>query len=44
MKDFIINMGIIIFFLLIYGVAIIWVDGVDYMKEHHPDYTGEDFP
>jgi len=44
MKDFIINMGIIIFFLLIYGVAIIWVDGIDNMKNLHPEYKGEDFP
>jgi len=42
--DFIINMGIICTFVIIYGIAIIWVDGIDYMKENHPDYMGEDFP
>jgi hypothetical protein len=20
-----------------------WVNGIDYMKENHPDYTGDDF-
>ena len=20
-----------------------WVDGIDYMKENHPDYKGDDF-
>jgi hypothetical protein len=20
-----------------------WVEGIDYMKENHPDYKGEDF-
>jgi hypothetical protein len=24
-------------------VAIFWVRGIDYMKENHPDYKGEDF-
>lgn len=24
-------------------IAYIWVRGIDYMKEHHPDYKGEDF-
>jgi len=23
-------------------VAIFWVRGIDYMKENHPDYKGED--
>lgn len=24
-------------------VAFFWVRGIDYMKEHHPDYKGDDF-
>jgi hypothetical protein len=24
-------------------VATSWVRGIDYMKENHPDYKGEDF-
>ena len=24
-------------------IAIFWVRGIDYMKENHPDYKGEDF-
>jgi hypothetical protein len=44
MTDFLINMGIILIFGIVYGVAIIWVDGIDNMKENHPDYYGEDFP
>lgn len=23
-------------------IAIIWTRGIDYMKENHPDYKGED--
>lgn len=23
--------------------AIFWVKGIDYMKENHPDYNGDDF-
>ena len=34
-------------FLLMYFVVVIisylWVRGIDYMKEKHPDYKGEDF-
>ena len=44
MTDFLINMGIIIAFGIVYGIAIIWVDGIDDMQEIHPDYQGEDFP
>jgi len=35
--------GVIIFMVL--GTALIswsWVRGIDYMKENHPDYKGED--
>jgi len=29
---------------VIAGIGIfLWVDGIDYMKENHPDYKGEDF-
>ena len=24
-------------------LAILWVNGIDHMKEKHPDYKGEDF-
>jgi hypothetical protein len=29
--------------LAILGVVILWVSGIDYMKNNHPDYKGEDF-
>jgi len=44
MIDFLVNMSIILAFGIVYGIAIIWVDGIDYMIENHPDYYGEDFP
>jgi hypothetical protein len=25
-------------------VAWKWIDGIDFMKDLHPDYEGEDFP
>jgi len=24
-------------------VGVFWVQGIDFMKENHPDYKGEDF-
>ena len=30
-------------FILAAIVAYFWVRGIDYMKENHPDYEGEDF-
>jgi hypothetical protein len=30
-------------FILAAIVATFWVRGIDYMKENHPDYKGEDF-
>lgn len=30
-------------FILAAIVAFFWVRGIDYMKENHPDYKGEDF-
>ena len=35
--------GIVGSFLLAAMVAAFWVRGIDYMKENHPDYKGEDF-
>ena len=32
--------------VMVFFVALIswsWVRGIDYMKENHPDYKGEDF-
>lgn len=34
--------GIVGSFVLAAMVAIFWVRGIDYMKENHPDYKGED--
>jgi len=34
------------YLLMVAVIAIIsyfWVQGIDYMKENHPDYKGEDF-
>jgi hypothetical protein len=30
-------------FLLASVCALFWVKGIDYMKENHPDYEGDDF-
>jgi hypothetical protein len=36
--------GIIIFILAISAfISWLWVGGIDYMKQHHSDYKGEDF-
>lgn len=35
--------AIIISFTVAAIVSIIWVRGINYMKENHPDYKGEDF-
>lgn len=37
---------VIVFGVMILIVGIIswsWTNGIDYMKENHPDYKGEDF-
>ena len=34
--------GLIISFVVAVIVSILWVRGIDYMKENHPDYKGED--
>ena len=36
-------MGLIIFVIAIAAsLAWLWAGGIDYMKENHPDYKGED--
>jgi hypothetical protein len=35
--------AIIISFIVATIISIIWVRGIDYMRENHPDYKGEDF-
>lgn len=35
--------GIVGAFGLAAMVAIVWVRGIDYMKDNHSDYKGEDF-
>jgi hypothetical protein len=30
-------------FIMAAIVSLFWVRGIDYMKENHPDYEGEDF-
>jgi len=34
--------GLIISIAVVVIVSILWVRGIDYMKENHPDYKGED--
>jgi hypothetical protein len=34
--------GIVGSFILAAMVAIFWIRGIDYMKENHSDYKGED--
>ena len=39
-------MLVVVFIFMVVFTALIswsWVRGIDYMKENHPDYTGEDF-
>ena len=38
-------MLIVLFIAVISVISIvwIWVSGIEYMKENHPDYKGEDF-
>ena len=36
--------GILLFILAISAsLAWLWAGGIEYMKENHPDYKGEDF-
>jgi hypothetical protein len=39
--SYLIGIGISLFVSAI--IAFFWVRGIDYMKENHPDYKGEDF-
>jgi hypothetical protein len=32
----------IIIALISLPICLLWVNGIDYMKENHPDYKGED--
>jgi uncharacterized membrane protein (DUF441 family) len=34
--------GLIISIAVAVIVSILWIRGIDYMKENHPDYKGED--
>jgi hypothetical protein len=34
--------GLIISIVVAIIISIFWVRGIDYMKENHPDYKGED--
>jgi hypothetical protein len=37
----------VVILFLVFATALLswsWVKGIDYMKENHPDYRGEDFP
>ena len=39
-------MLVVVFIVMIVFVGLIswsWVRGIDYMKENHPDYKGDDF-
>lgn len=36
----------VVFLFMFLAIALLswsWVKGIDYMKENHPDYKGEDF-
>ena len=36
--------GVVLFMVIATGLlSWSWVRGIDYMKENHPDYKGEDF-
>ena len=35
-------MGLIISIAVAVIISVLWVRGIDYMKENHPDYKGED--
>ncbi len=38
------TLGLVLFIVLLTGgIAWIWVRGIDYMKQNHPDYKGEIF-
>jgi hypothetical protein len=31
-----------VIFISLLPIVILWVKGIDYMQENHPDYTGDD--
>ena len=33
----------LLMFVLVAIISYLWVRGIDYMKENHPDYKGDDF-
>jgi hypothetical protein len=33
----------LLMFIVVAIISYLWVRGIDYMKENHPDYKGEDF-
>lgn len=36
-------LALVIMFLIVALISWRWVEGIDYMQKHHPDYKGEDF-
>ena len=32
----------VLMFVVVAGISYLWVRGIDYMKENHPDYKGDD--
>ena len=32
----------VLMFVVVSGISYLWVRGIDYMKENHPDYKGDD--
>jgi hypothetical protein len=34
---------LLIIFLIALPISYLWVRGIDYMQENHPDYKGDDF-
>ena len=33
----------LLMFVVVTIISYLWVRGIDYMKENHPDYKGDDF-
>lgn len=33
----------LVMFIVVVLISWSWTNGIDYMKENHPDYTGDDF-
>jgi hypothetical protein len=32
----------VLMFVVVASISYLWVRGIDYMKENHPDYKGDD--